>query len=116
MKNCCSLDKLTEILPYLPAYNSPSTIHRATGDNPCPTSTVLNEVLMPYSLEDKLVVAITARSLFDLEEATQVYTREGIAAYRDYQLQRENEPLGAGVGMPMVRALLGIADQASDSL
>ncbi len=71
---------------------------------------------MPYSLEEKLVVAITDRTVFDLETALQVYLREGVAAYREYQLQHENEPLSAGVGMPMVRALLGITDQANEGL
>lgn len=63
---------------------------------------------MAYDLENKLVVAISSRALFDLEEANHVFEREGLDAYREYQIQREDEPLSPGTGFPLVRALLSI--------
>ena len=40
---------------------------------------------MPYALEGKLVVGISSRALFDLDEADQVFRSHGLAAYRDFQ-------------------------------
>jgi 5'-nucleotidase len=63
---------------------------------------------MPYSLDDKLVVAITGRALFDLDEAHRIYEREGLEAYQKYQLQNEDVTLKPGTGYPLVQALLAI--------
>ena len=63
---------------------------------------------MPDTLDDKLVVAITSRALFDLDEAHRIYERQGLAAYREYQLKREDVPLKPGTGYPLVQALLAI--------
>ncbi len=66
---------------------------------------------MPYSLEDKLVVAITSRALFDLEDAHRIFLEQGLEAYRRFQLQREAMPLSPGTGFPLVKALLSINDR-----
>jgi 5'-nucleotidase len=65
---------------------------------------------MPYDLSDKLVIGITSRALFDLDEAHSVYSEQGLEAYRAYQIQRETDPLDPGTGFPLVRSLLGIND------
>jgi len=41
--------------------------------------------LMAYTLEDKLVVAISSRALFALEEADAIYREQGLDAYHEYQ-------------------------------
>lgn len=71
---------------------------------------------MPFSLEDKLVVGITSRALFDLDEAHQVFLKENLPAYRKYQMEREDQPLGPGTGFPLVKALLNINNQADEHL
>ena len=38
-----------------------------------------------------LIVAITARALFDLEHSHGLFEREGVAAYAKFQRHRENE-------------------------
>ncbi len=63
---------------------------------------------MPYSLEGKLVVGISSRALFDLDEADLVYRRDGLAAYREFQLQHEQDVLAPGTAMPLIRGLLAI--------
>ena len=63
---------------------------------------------MPYSLEGKLVVGISSRALFDLDEADEVYRRDGLAAYRSYQREHENDILAPGTAMPLIRGLLAI--------
>src|SRR5437773_1622729 len=71
---------------------------------------------MPLALEDKLVVAVSARTLFDMDSAHNVYARDGLAAYREYQRERESEPLAAGDGMSLVRSLISLRDAALESL
>ena len=68
---------------------------------------------MPYSLKDKLVVGISSRALFDLDEADEVFRREGLAAYRKFQREHEDEVLGAGTAMPLIKGLLAIDDPAT---
>ncbi len=71
---------------------------------------------MSYSLEDKLVIGITSRALFDLDEAHQIYVEHGLDAYRTYQLEQEDNPLQPGTGFPLVNALLGINELSKDRL
>lgn len=71
---------------------------------------------MPYSLEDKLVVAISSRALFDLADADEVFKEHGLDAYRQYQRERENEPLDPGTGMSLVRGLLRVNAVVDDPL
>lgn len=61
---------------------------------------------MPAKLDDRLVVAISSRALFDLEESHEVFARKGVDAYCSYQIEREDEPLEPGVAFPLVRKLL----------
>ena len=65
---------------------------------------------MPYNLSEKLVIGITSRALFDLDEAHRVYSKQGLEAYRAYQIQRETEILDPGTGFPLVKSLLRIND------
>ena len=71
---------------------------------------------MSYSLEDKLVVGITTRALFDLEEANQVFETAGLAAYREYQQARETTPLAPGTAFAVVKGLLAINRRAGRNL
>ena len=71
---------------------------------------------MPYTLDDKLVVAITSRALFDLDEAHRIFERQGLEAYREYQLRYESVPLKPGTGYPLVRALLAINDRLPEPM
>ena len=62
---------------------------------------------MPYSIEGKLVVAISSRALFDFEEENQVFERDGEAAYIALQYARLDVPAREGVAFPLVKKLLG---------
>jgi 5'-nucleotidase len=63
---------------------------------------------MAYPLKDKLVVGISGRALFNLEEAHQVFEKEGLEAFNAHQRERENVPLELGTGFPLVKSLLSI--------
>lgn len=54
----------------------------------------------------KLVVAISSRALFDLEESHRVFENDGVDAYCRYQIERENELLEPGVAFSLVEKLL----------
>lgn len=56
----------------------------------------------------KLVVAISSRALFDLEDSHRMFEEEGIEAYCRYQIEHENEPLKAGAAFPLVKKLLDL--------
>lgn len=59
-------------------------------------------------LGDKLVIAISSRALFDLDESHAVYEQDGLEAYSRYQIEHEDEPLAPGEAFPMVNKLLRI--------
>jgi 5'-nucleotidase len=61
---------------------------------------------MPYSVEGKLVVAISSRALFDFEEENRVFETRGEPAYIDLQYSRLDVPAKEGVAFPMVKKLL----------
>ena len=55
-----------------------------------------------------LIIAISSRALFDLEESHQVFVEQGKAAYCEYQIANENTVLEPGVAFPLVRKLLAL--------
>ena len=67
---------------------------------------------MPYSVEGKLVVAISSRALFDFEEENRVFERDGEGAYIDLQFARLDVPAREGVAFPLVRKLLALNEGA----
>ena len=63
---------------------------------------------MPVTFDGKLVVAISSRALFDLEESNRVFEEEGVEAYYQYQRTHEDEILAPGIAFPLVRKLLAL--------
>lgn len=61
-----------------------------------------------------LVIAVSSRALFDLEESHRVFEDRGIEGYREYQLEKENEFLKPGEAFPLVRKLLALNDDEVD--
>ena len=66
------------------------------------------ESTTPRPDPDKLVVAITARALFDLEDSHGLFERDGVAVYADHQRRHENDVLEPGIAFPLVRKLLAL--------
>ncbi|MCF6300448.1 MAG: 5'-nucleotidase [Proteobacteria bacterium] len=60
-----------------------------------------------------LTIAISSRTLFDLNKAHQIFLDDGIEAYRNYQLSRESTPLEPGVAFALVKKLLNIQHPTS---
>jgi 5'-nucleotidase len=63
---------------------------------------------MPLNLKDCLVVGISSRALFDLEEENKIYEEKGLQEYSDYQIEHENDILRPGAGFQLVKSLLRI--------
>ena len=61
---------------------------------------------MSISLQDKLVVAISSRALFDFEEENRHFEGGDDASYMSLQMQRIDVPARAGCALPLVRKLL----------
>lgn len=66
---------------------------------------------MTSTLGDKLVIAISSRALFDMSESHRVYQEQGLSAYSQYQVDREDEPLLPGDAFPLVKKLLAINEK-----
>ena len=67
---------------------------------------------MPDSQANPLIVAISSRTLFDLEDSHALFEREGLDAYAAFQRSHEDELLQPGIAFPLVRKLLGLNDGA----
>ena len=67
---------------------------------------------MPDRDADPLIVAISSRTLFDMEESHALFEREGIDAYADFQRTHEDDLLTPGIAFPLVRKLLALNDGA----
>ncbi len=61
---------------------------------------------MPYTVEGKLVVAISSRALFDFEEENRVFEAQGEHAYIELQYSRLDVPAKEGAAFPLVKKLL----------
>src|ERR1041385_7300890 len=68
---------------------------------------------MPYSVEGKLVVAISSRALFDFEEENRIFDAQGERAYIDLQYSRMEVPAKEGVAFALVKKLLAFNTRES---
>ena len=63
-----------------------------------------------------LVVGISSRTLFDLEDENKLFNEKGIVEYRKIQREKEKDKLGPGTGFHLVKALLGLNKLSKDRL
>lgn len=66
---------------------------------------------MSVSLDHCLVIGISSRALFDLDEENKIYEEQGLDAYEAYQLSHEEEILKPGSGFALVKALLKLNER-----
>lgn len=57
---------------------------------------------MSSPINDKLVIAISSRALFDLDASHRVFVEEGVDAYCRYQIEHEEDVLEPGIESPRV--------------
>jgi len=63
---------------------------------------------MQNDISHKLVIAISSRALFDLDESNFLYENEGVEKYAEYQIQNENTILKPGIAFALVQKLLNL--------
>ena len=61
---------------------------------------------MAYELENRLVIGVSSRALFDLTVENEIFCSQGVEAY--YQIEHEKELLAPGNGYRLIEALLNI--------
>ncbi|BCR04482.1 5'-nucleotidase [Desulfuromonas versatilis] len=70
---------------------------------------------MAVDFRESLVVGISSRALFDLETENALFEREGVDSYRAYQQQNERVVLKPGTAFHLVKALLALNGQDSQT-
>ncbi len=71
---------------------------------------------MAVDLSEVLVVGVSTRALFNLEEENKIFEEDGIEAFRKYQLENEHELLEAGTAFHLVRSLLELNKVAKQKI
>ncbi len=71
---------------------------------------------MAYDLKKKLVIAISSRALFDLEDENKVFEKKGLEKYYRYQIKNENTLLKRGAAFDFVKNILRINRHFDDKL
>jgi 5'-nucleotidase len=61
-----------------------------------------------------LIVGVSTRAMFDLEEEHAIFERQGVQAYIELQRARENEPLKPGPAFEVTRRLLALNTTGTD--
>ena len=64
--------------------------------------------------KQKLVVAVSSRALFNLDESHAIFETQGKEAFCRYQIEHEDEILAPGYGFALVQKLLAINDSCPD--
>lgn len=69
-----------------------------------------------YDLTEPLVIGISSRALFDLEEENRIFEEEGLAAYTAYQIEHENDILPKGSAFHLAEAFLRLNKPGQDKV
>jgi len=70
---------------------------------------------MAWSPEDSLVIGISSRALFRLDEEDRIYNDQGTLAFIEYERSHEADLPEPGVAFPLVEALLKLNDKLPTS-
>ena len=66
---------------------------------------------MPKASPPKLVIAISSTALFDMRDSHEIYEKQGVAAYAEYQRKHEDDILEPGEAFPLASKLLRINEK-----
>ena len=65
-------------------------------------------------MSNKLVIAISSRALFNLDDSHRVFEEQGLEAFQRYQMEHEERPLEPGEAFPLVQKLLRLNKKLGD--
>jgi 5'-nucleotidase len=71
---------------------------------------------MGLNLTEVLVIGVSSRALFDLENENLLFEKEGVQKYREHQLQHENEPLKPGSAFYLIKNILDLNKKAKNKI
>ena len=69
---------------------------------------------MAFSLDDKMVIGVSTRALFDMTVENEIFETKGVEAYCRYQTEHEKEILKPGPGFALIRSLLQLNERFPD--
>ena len=58
--------------------------------------------------KSKLIIGISSRALFNLDASHEIYKKEGLKSYQDYQIENEDKTLEPGEAFGLVKKILEI--------
>ena len=64
---------------------------------------------------EPLVIAISARALFDMEKENSLFEEQGLKSYRDYQRDNEDQLLLPGTALHLISGLLQLNETINGS-
>lgn len=62
----------------------------------------------PVGAGGKLVIALSSQALFDMRHSHEVFERDGLEAYAEYQVAHEDDLLEPGVAFPLAKKFLAL--------
>lgn len=68
---------------------------------------------MALDLSEILVIGVSSRALFDLEQENEIFENQGIEVFRKYQQDNENTPLSPGTAFYLIKSLLELNNKAN---
>ncbi len=71
---------------------------------------------MQQNLNHCLVIGVSSRALFSLEEENRIFEEKGQQAYSQYQIEHEDEPLKPGVAFPLIKAFLHLNETVGQDI
>ncbi|MCM1570193.1 MAG: 5'-nucleotidase [Roseburia sp.] len=69
---------------------------------------------MTYELDNKIVIGVSSRALFDLSVENRIFETQGVEAYCRYQVEHEQDILKPGPGFALIRSLLSLNTLSRD--
>ena len=66
---------------------------------------------MSFDLTKPLVIGISSRALFNLEQENKIFEEQGVAAYEEYQVKHEKEILQKGSALSLIHIYFLISEQ-----
>jgi len=71
---------------------------------------------MPVNFSEILVIGVSSRALFNLEEENEVFQKDGIQAFRKFQLDNEDKALEPGAAFYLIKSLLQLNSIANKQI
>lgn len=71
---------------------------------------------MAHNLQHILVIGVSSRALFDLEQENAIYNEQGLAAFASFQSSNATTLLSKGTAFPLVEALLNLNKLSDERL